>query len=152
MNSLSKHKINLKGIGQIIACCLFLFVISPSLSHAQTRGTLEIHQDQRIDTLEARRLEAAKGSGNSGSGYVTTNGYRVQFYIGTSRSDAYNAQAKFNEKFPEVHTYITYREPNFKVHAGDFRTRLEANKFIQELRPLFPSLFIISEKINPSNQ
>jgi UDP-2,3-diacylglucosamine pyrophosphatase LpxH len=37
-----------------------------------------------------------------------------------------------NKEFPEMRTYISYREPNFKVRAGDFRTRLEARKLMQE--------------------
>ena len=57
-------------------------------------------------------------------------------------------QARFQDKFPDQRTYISYREPNFKVHVGDFRTRLEAEKMSQELKTWFAGLFIIPEKIN----
>jgi len=134
-----------------MACCLLLFIMGLQLSYAQTRGKVEVVKDPRIDTLMARRLETPK-SGGSGGGYISTSGYRVQFYSGTSRAEAYNAQQHFNEKFPELRTYITYREPNFKVKAGDFRSRLEATKYLQQIRPLFPVLFIISDKINPPAQ
>jgi hypothetical protein len=69
-----------------------------------------------------------------------------------NRAEAYSAQQRFNQKFPELRTYITYREPNFRVRAGDFRTRLEATKYLQQIRSVFPTLFIISEKINPPSQ
>ncbi|HEY2580554.1 MAG TPA: SPOR domain-containing protein, partial [Mucilaginibacter sp.] len=88
----------------------------------------------------------------SATGDEPANGYRVQIFFGSSRQAAYDAQAKINEEHPELRTYITYNEPNFKVRAGDFRTRLEAEKLMKEITPLFTSLFIIPEKINPPKQ
>lgn len=129
---------------------MFLFTIHSA--SAQTRGTVEVIKDPRIDTLAARRLEAAKVNSPAGVNNIYTDGYRVQFYSGSSRAEANDAQAKFAGRYPDLHTYITYREPNFKVHAGDFRTRLEAARLIQEMRPFFPILFIIPEKINPPVQ
>jgi hypothetical protein len=73
----------------------------------------------------------------------------VQIYFGSNRQAAYNAQAKFMYDYPDVPTYITYIEPNFKVQVGDFRTRLEAQKMQSELNGMFSSLFIIQTKINP---
>ena len=83
------------------------------------------------------------------AGDESANGFRVQIYFGSNRQAAYNAQEKFKEEYPELHTYITYSEPNFRVHAGDFRTRLEAEKLQKEITDMFPILFIIPEKINP---
>jgi hypothetical protein len=135
---------------KIIGCCLFF--LSVQQTHAQTRGTLEIVKDPRIDTLAARRLEAAKTPNAPGGSYSSGSGYRVQFFSGSSRADAYKAQERMNEKYPELRTYISYREPDFKVRAGDFRTRLEATKLMQELRPYFTGLFVIQDKINPPTQ
>jgi hypothetical protein len=118
----------------------------PALSSAQTRGKVEVIKDPLIDTLIARRSTLNK---NNITGDETTSGYRVQIFFGSSRQAAYDAQAKFNEEYPEHRTYITYNEPNFKVRAGDFRTRLEAEKLLKEISPMFTSLFIIPEKINP---
>ena len=140
------------ALGRLIGCCLFFLMAFGA--HAQTRGTLEIIKDPRIDTLAARRLEVAKGttSGSAGGGYISTQGYRVQIFNGSSRDDAYAAQAKLQSKYPDIRTYITYREPDFKVRAGDFRTRMEATKLVQELKYIFPVMFIIREKINPPTQ
>jgi hypothetical protein len=44
---------------------------------------------------------------------------------------------------------VSYVEPNYKVRVGDFRTRMEAEKLLQELKGKFTSLFIIPGKINP---
>jgi hypothetical protein len=130
-----------------------LFLLNLQVTHAQTaptRGKLEIIKDPRIDSLIAHRYSVGKGTGSaraSGSA-ISAYGYRVQFFSGDSRKDAFNAQNRFQQMHPELRTYITYKEPNFKVKGGDFRSRLEASKLIQDLKGQFSPLFILSEKIN----
>ncbi|MGZ3767870.1 MAG: SPOR domain-containing protein [Mucilaginibacter sp.] len=135
-----------KALLQITGYCFFIALIFVAPAEAQTRGKLEVIKDARIDTFAAKRAELNKAGGVDA---VTANGFRVQIYTGENRKDAYNAQAKFQEEFPDIRTYIIYNEPNFKVRAGDFRTRLEAEKLEDELRKWFAGMFIISEKINP---
>lgn len=139
------HQYGKHGLAIVMLCLLFAMGMQPV--KAQTRGRLEIIKDPRVDSLIAHRYSAAKASTKSGS--ISAYGYRVQIFTGSSRKDAFNAQNRFLQIHPEMRTYITYREPNFKVRAGDFRTRLEAVKLMEELKGMFTSLFIISEKINP---
>ena len=130
-----------------IRCCIFfMLIIFSTVASAQTRGTVEVIKDPLIDTLMARRTSIGAKAGAPGA--ETASGYRVQIFFGSSRQAAYDAQAKMNEEYPELRTYISYTEPNFKVRAGDFRTRLEAQKLVEEVRPMFTSIFIIPEKIN----
>lgn len=134
-----------KAFLQISVCCFFIILFFASGAQAQTRGKVQIIKDPRIDTLAARRIELDKAAGIDAT---TANGYRIQIFTGPNRKEAYNAQAKFQEEFPDIRTYIIYSEPNFKVRAGDFRTRMEAEKMQEELKKLFAGTFIISEKIN----
>jgi hypothetical protein len=125
------------------------FVLLGATAMAQTRGTVTVVKDARIDTLIAKRLELSKTGGSATAAANTSGmGYRVQFFISSTRAEAYNAQSKFNGLYPDYKTYIIYSEPNFKVRAGDFRTKLEATRLMEQLRGQFSSLFIISEKIN----
>jgi len=133
-------------IGWISGCIFFVLFILPALSHAQTRGKVEVVKDPLIDTLIARRASLGKNVAISDD---AANGYRVQIFFGSNRQEAYNAQARFLEEYPETRTYILYTEPNFKVQVGDFRTKLEAQKLQNDLRDKFTSLFIIQGKINP---
>lgn len=127
----------------LLGCCIFFM---PLFSVAQTRGKVEVVKDPLIDTLMARRPFLGKTIAGEGT---TSNGFRVQIYFGSNRQAAYNAQAKFANEYPETPTYVSYIEPNFKVQAGDFRTRLEAQKLQSELKDMFSILFIIPTKINP---
>jgi hypothetical protein len=136
----------------ICGCIFFIAIFIPVTSQAQTRGTVEVIKDARIDTLAARRagLKVVGSAPTASTIYSTsTNGYRVQIYSGLSRKEAYNAQSRFMNEHPGMRTYIAYTEPNYKVRAGDFRLRLEAEKLMQELRGRFTGLFIIAGTINP---
>ncbi len=123
----------------------------PIFTFAQERGKVEVIKDARIDTLIARRfsLKGATAKATASSSY-SSNGYRVQIYSGWDRKTAYDVQARFQNRYPDMRTYITYKEPYFKINAGDFRTRLEAERLMQQLKGSFTSLFIIAEKINPT--
>ena len=134
-----------KAIFSCIAGCVFFM---PIFSFAQERGTVDVIKDPLIDTLIARRFSLKSPAAAKVIPY-SSRGYRVQIYSGSNRKAAYDAQAKFQDRYPEQRTYITYNEPYFKIHAGDYRTRLEAEKTMQQLKGSFASLFIISEKINP---
>ncbi|MBW4888239.1 SPOR domain-containing protein [Mucilaginibacter sp. HMF5004] len=144
------NKSNNISISQVAQRCVIAFFVLISVaSMAQTRGTLTVVKDARIDTLIAKRLELSKAGGSSAATINNSgNGYRVQFFVSSNRTEAYNAQTRFNELYPEYKTYIIYSEPNFKVRAGDFRTKLEATRLMEQLRGQFTSLFIIFEKIN----
>lgn len=134
-------------------CFWFLLLILSSATFAQERGKVQVVAPPLFDTILAKRAALNNGVGSSRGGsaarYSSSFGYRVQIYNGSNRGAAYNAQAKFNKEFPEMRTYIVYREPNFKVRAGDFRTRIEAERMKEQLKAWFPVMFIISEKINP---
>lgn len=128
-----------------------MLLLVSTIGAAQNKGSVQVVRDPLFDTLLAKRfvLNKAGGTKDGGGAYISSYGYRVQIYNGRNRNAAYNAQAKFNQEYPEMRTYISYREPNFKVKAGDFRSRLEAERMLQQLKPWFSAMFIISERINP---
>ena len=143
-NTISSFKHKTAGYG------IAFFMLFSLSAAAQTRGKVTVVKDSRIDSLMALRIALSKTPNTAAGAYApaSTNGFRVQIFTGSNRADAYNAQSKFNEMYPEMKTYIIYNEPNFKVRAGDFRTRLEASKLMEQVRAQFASVFIIPEKIN----
>jgi hypothetical protein len=128
------------------ACTLFsLFFLSNASFAQQDRGKVQVDKDPRVDSLVEGYIVGGKANPQS----TSSDGFRVLIFSGSSRNEAYNMQAKFQEKYPDVRTYIAYREPDFRVKVGDYRSRLEAEKMVQELRRSFAGLFIVAEKINP---
>lgn len=120
---------------------------------AQTRGTVTIIKDPLIDSLIAKRiaLNTKRPTATNPGAPVPASlmGYRVQVFYGSDRREAFNEQARFKSLYPRINTYITYKEPNYYLRVGDFRTRPEAQGFLNELRKAgFTTLFIFNEKIN----
>lgn len=109
-------------------------------------------KDPMIDSLIAKRIELNIPSGKPGTSrppaIFSGLGYRVQIFYGSDRRHVYSEQSRFSSLYPAHNTYITYKEPNYYLRVGDFRTRLEAQRLINELKPNFPTLFIFREKIN----
>lgn len=131
---------------------IIISVLLGSQAFAQTKGEVIVVQDPLIDSLIAKRIELNRArptaTSPAGSTIVSSMGYRVQIYYGSDRREVFSQQAQFKSSFPKLNTYITYKEPNYYLRVGDYRTRLEAQKFLNELRPNYPTLFIFREKIN----
>ena len=127
--------------------CLFAFPL-----FAQHKGEVTIIKDPLIDSLIERRIQlnkvAAPAAARNGGAIVSRMGYRVQIFYGSDRRETYSEQARFKAEYPKLNTYITYKEPNYYLRVGDFRTRLEAQSLMNELRSGFSTLFIFREKIN----
>lgn len=128
--------------------CLFCF----EYSFAQTKGAVTVVKDPLIDSLIAKRIELNKKkpttTNPTGPAVGSQMGYRVQIFYGLDRKEAFNEQNRFKTTYAKLRTYITYKEPNYYLRVGDFRTRLEAQNLLNELKGIFPTLFIIREKIN----
>ena len=81
----------------------------------------------------------------------TIPGYRVQiasFSGVSSKANAFALRDRFVADYPETQAYIVFDEPNFKVKVGDFRTRLEAYAFMQEIKEFYKG-YIIKDNIYP---
>lgn len=109
-------------------------------------------KDPLVDSLIEKRIalskKAAPATGHRNGAIVSQMGFRVQVFYGSDRRKTFNEQARFKSAYPKLNTYITYKEPNYYLRVGDFRTRLEAQRLMNELRSTFPTLFIFREKIN----
>lgn len=115
------------------------------------KGTVTVVKDPLIDSLIAKRMEVYKlvpGATGITKPVVSSYGYRVQVFYGSDRREIFNQQNRFRDENPGINTYITYKAPNYYLRVGDYRTRLEAQQLMSELRPSFPTLFIFREKIN----
>jgi hypothetical protein len=135
---------------KLLFTCVICFFAFPLF--AQKRGEVVIIKDPLIDSLIEKRITLDKRTTPAAVGgegiIVSKMGYRVQVFYGSDRRETFSEQARFKAAYPKLNTYITYKEPNYYLRVGDFRTRLEAQSLMNELRPMFPTLFIFREKIN----
>jgi hypothetical protein len=132
----------------IKAILLLSIVFCYSSTFAQTAGKVTVVKSAIIDSLISRRIALTKGYTKDGT-TVAVMGYRVQIFFGPDRKLAYSEQEKFKIYYPELGTYISYSQPNYRLKVGDFRSRADAQKLLNDLRSTFPTLFIFNETINP---
>ena len=106
-------------------------------------GVAEIFQDYRIRQLLDKQVRI-----NDSTGTIT--GFRVQLWFGSGAGSATKAkevESEFLGMHPTVVTYRHYEKSAFRLKAGNFRTRMQAQKFHESIREYFPSAFIIQDQI-----
>jgi len=69
-------------------------------------------------------------------------GYRIQLYNGFE-VEAKKTQAKFRIDFPKVKTYLIYRQPEWKIQVGFYKTQLEADRALLEFKKKYESAIAI---------
>ena len=121
---------------------LLIFVlVFPFVLKAQV---IKINEDSGISDLTKKYTQA-------NAKIKTMMGFRVQIFFDSgnnSRNAAENARAKFKGKFPTIPAYLTFKEPNFRVRVGDFRSRHEARGFLKKIQLEYPNAFVIKDEIN----
>jgi len=105
-------------------------------------GTVEIIQDFKIKELVDKYTEL-----NSKS---TVKGYRVKIHFGNDKAKAYEIKEKFQEKFQDIPAYVRYDQPYFSVRVGNYRTKLEAYKFLKQIQSEYPTAFLVQDQIELS--
>ena len=118
--------------------CLMSFFVCQSFSQ------VSLHPDNAVSQLvEKQQSLSASMTGKS-------VGYRVQIFFSSgnnSREQAFKVKNEFALQYPKVSAYISFKEPNFRVRVGDFRTRAEAFGFLKEIEAQFPQSFVVKDDI-----
>jgi hypothetical protein len=131
-------------VALVLACCPGRGVAQGSDS---LKGTVEIRQDPKVDLLVSKHIrinENKKGIA----------GFRIQIFSdsgGPARGMAQGVYDAFVTKYPGIGAYLQYKSPNYKVRIGDYRTRLEAQRVLNELVVEYPNAFIITDQISLPN-
>ncbi len=129
---------------RVIFLGVILFGIFPQLfSQEIESGNVKVIQDSRVDTLMEKYIMVNEFDPN-------IEGFRIEIFFESgnqSKNKAIEAKSEFVNRFPEVPTYLTFQPPNYKVRVGDYRTKMEADKFLKEIESIYPFAFIVADKI-----
>ncbi len=117
---------------------VLLFILIPMMVIGSDSTRLSGKKDPRIQKMSDKYVESQNGK---------IKGYRVQIHFGAEKSKAMQVKSRFLSKYQEVRAYDPYDAPYFKIVVGDFRTKLEAYKFLKEVQGEFPGSFIVTDEI-----
>ena len=109
-------------------------------------ATVVVHKDARIDALIKKKAAINKATKKSIS--RTMRGYRLMVLNTNSREEAIAAKTKLYTYYPDMKSYLQYQSPYFKLKAGNFQTRDEAERYRKAMASLFPKgVFIVNDII-----
>ncbi len=116
---------------------------SVNLFYAQ-EGTITINQAPELDTLLALKKEMNVSDSDS-------DRYKIQIFSG-DRSGANAAIKQFKESFTQWNAVDIYETPKYKVWAGNFRSRLEADRALEIIKKEFSDAFRFKPKKKEKNK
>jgi len=119
-------------------------IMLPVLAFTQTNGEVNVYSEPGIDSLVQLHIAYNQA-------FPIIPGYRIQIFMESGNqalSDCENVEQKFLEKYENMPVYITFSAPYYRVRVGDFRTRLEAEKFLRRINRKYPSAWVIKDEIN----
>lgn len=112
------------------------------LKKSSGSSSVSIHQSKLVEESVRTHVIANKGR--------ALNGYRIRIFFDNSQDARVNsggAYGTFLKYFKGIPAYRSYVNPYFKVSVGDFRTKAEAMEKLIRIKKVFPSAFIVKEKI-----
>ena len=129
MKNLSKHNL------------LYFFILSSffCLSSRAQDGKTSVSVDPKIDQLlkEKRKLN---------TGLFLNEAYKIQIFYGNSEESKKKLQ-EFKKEFKDLDGTIIFNSPNYKVWIGNFKTRIEVERAMVDIKKKYPTALIIK----PSN-
>jgi hypothetical protein len=88
----------------------------------------------RENTGTAKDTAAFTPSLPAGSAEDFVAGFRVQIFSSTDIDEANGIRADAEQRFPGEWFYVVYEPPTYKVRAGDFQERYDADRLARTLR------------------
>ncbi|WP_418264746.1 SPOR domain-containing protein [Flavobacterium faecale] len=117
-----------KTILTIIIC------LATTISKGQQQNT-NLKQDGKFEQL----LNEKRKINNS---IIVNQRYKIQVFSGSSEG-AKKTLADCKQDFRELEGTIIFNTPNFKVWIGNFRTRIEAERHLIEIKKKYPNSLLI---------
>lgn len=109
-------------------------------------NTVIVHKDDRLDLLVKK--QAAINEETSRDSRRTDKGFRLMIISTNSRDEALAAKTKVYTYFPELKAYLWYQSPYFRLKAGNFKDRKDAEDYQKRMNNYFPKgVFIMKDII-----
>ena len=75
------------------------------------------------------------------------DGFTIQLYSGVKREEALSIKKEMSLVLPKDDAEVQYVQPNFRVRAGKYINRIEAQKDYITIKRHFPSAIVIPDRI-----
>jgi hypothetical protein len=104
--------------------------------YVEARHAINASLDAVLDSIDRINLN---------NGYV--DGFTIQLYSGIRREEALDVKKQVLTSLPNLDTDVQFVQPNFRVRAGKYINRFEAQKDYMAVKKYFPNAIIIPERV-----
>jgi hypothetical protein len=143
----------MKKIIFLIAILLSLQSFAQSLPRVSGDTTWEkpsdsnsviVHKDPRLDLLVKKQAQINEET--SRDSRRTGKGFRLMIISTNSRDEAIAAKTTVYTYFPELKAYLWHQSPYYKLKAGNFKERKDAEEYQKRLNIYFPKgVFLMND-------
>lgn len=118
---------------KIFLSSLLLVALNPKLK-AQEQN-ISISQDPKFEQLlnEKRKINTS---------LTVNDSYKIQIFTGGSEN-AKKTLNEFKQEFKDIDATIVFNTPNYKVWIGNFRTRIEAERTLANIKDRYKNVLLI---------
>ena len=100
-------------------------------------------QDQNITVTQDPKFEQLLNEKRKINASLTVNdSYKIQIYSGGSEN-AKKTLNEFRQEFNDIDATIVFNTPNYKVWVGSFRTRIEAERNLVNIKDRYKNVLLI---------
>lgn len=113
---------------------VLFFLTFLQIANAQ-QGEVTVVQDTRFEQLlkEKRKINSS----------ITVNDrYKIQIFYGDN-DKAKKTLAEFKRDFKNLDGTIVFESPTYKVWTGNFKNRIDAERYLNEIRKKYPYALLI---------
>jgi len=114
---------------------VFAFLLLYSVNLAAQDSKTNVYQDSKFENLlkEKRRINSS----------ITVNdNYKIQIYNGDSETSK-KTLTDFKKQFKNFDGTIIFNTPVYKVWIGNFKTRIDAERNLTEIKKTYKNAFLI---------
>lgn len=117
---------------------LLLFIGGNLGNNLAAQGVTKIKEDKSVTQMREKRKESREAAD------YKIEGYWIFVQIFSNRKDAMNFQKEFNTRLNQKAVcQIVYDEPNFKIYAGQYALKAEAEKELAKVKQAYTTAKII---------
>ena len=100
-------------------------------------------QEQNISLNQDPKFEQLLNDKRKINTSISTNDtYKIQIFSGKS-DEAKKTLSSFKREFNIIDGTIIFNTPNYKVIVGNFKTRIEAERNLEEIKKKYKSVFLV---------
>lgn len=118
---------------ELIYTLLTLTIFLSNLTLFGQNSTIE--QDPKFEQLlnEKRKVNAS---------VISNDRWKIQIFTGDNENSK-KTLITFKKEFKEMDASIFFHTPVYKVWVGNFKTRIEAERNLKEIKTKYPNSFLI---------